>query len=352
MKASASPPLVEVLRDGLVDERHRGTVALVDAAGVLHGSVGDPATTIGYWRSSAKPFQAMPVVSSGAAERWALGSEDLALISGSHSGEPIHTEAVAALLERIDCRSDDLACGVHPPLDAESAAALVRAGSRPSVLHNNCAGNHAGMLALAKQLGTDTAGYESPDHPAQREILENVSRFTTLPTDQIAVGVDGCGVPAYGISVYHMALAFARLVAPEDVAEPYASAAGAVRDAMLGHPYLVAGRERFDTELMRTGAGRLLAKGGAGGVQCVGIAGGLGLALKLEDGTTGPSPARPGSVAVIDALRQAGALDDAQVAALGEHARPVIRTLAARAVGVSRPVFAFDPVPVDAAGGA
>lgn len=338
----SSEPLVEVLRGSLVDERHGGALAVVDATGSVYASVGDPRATIAYWRSSAKPFQAMPVVSSGAAARWSLTGEDLALISGSHNGEPVHTAGVAALLERVGCAPHDLVCGIHPPLDPAAAGALQHAGAEPGILHNNCAGNHAGMVALSRQLGASPEGYELPGHPAQVEILATVSRFTGLPAPHIAIGIDGCGVPCFGISVYHMALAFARLAAPDDIAEPYASAARAVRDAMLAHPYLVAGRGRLDTDLMRSGAGALVAKGGAGGVQCVGIAGGLGLALKLEDGASGPSPARPGSVATIEALRQLRVLDEAQMAALAEHARPAIRTLLGRAVGTARPAFRLE----------
>lgn len=333
-----SEPLVEVVRGGLVEAVHRGDIAVVDSAGTVRASVGDTAT-MGYWRSAAKPFQAMPLLYGGAIFRWTLSPEDVALICGSHSGEPVHVERVRALLERIGCSAEDLSCGVHPPLDAEAAAALIRNGSEPDVLHNNCSGNHAGMLALAIQLRSHRAGYAAAEHPAQRKILRNVALFTGLDTDDIELGVDGCGAPCYGISVYHMALAYARLMTSDVVGEPQASAAAVVRDAMVAEPYLVGGRSRFDTDLMVAGRGRILAKGGAGGVECVGLAEGVGVAVKIEDGTSGPTAGRPGSVATIEVLRQLGVLDRGQIEALGEHARPRLRALSGRDVGHARPVF-------------
>lgn len=335
-----SAALVEVVRGELVEAVHRGDIAVVDAAGTVRASVGDPAT-VTYWRSAAKPFQAMPLAYTGAISRWGFAPEDVALICGSHSGEPVHVERARALLERIGCSAEDLSCGVHPPLDAEHAAALIRNGSGPNVLHNNCSGNHAGMLALAIQLRSDRAGYAAPEHPAQREILRTVALFTGLHPDDIGLGVDGCGAPCYAISVYHMALAYARLMTPDVVGEPQASAAGTVRDAMLAAPYLVGGRSRFDTDLVAGGGGRSLAKGGAGGVECVGLSEGIGVAVKVEDGTSGPSAGRPGSVATIEVLRQLGVLDPGQIEALGEHARPRLRALSGRVVGHARPVFAL-----------
>lgn len=163
----------------------------------------------------------------------------------------------------------------------------------------------------------------------------------------IPVGVDGCAAPCYGVSLYHMAFAYARLVDPRDVGEPYASAAGAIRTAMTRHPHLVAGTGRFDTDVMTLGKGLVLAKGGASGVQCVGITGGVGVAVKIEDGAEGhASPARPTTVAAIEVLRQLGVLDDTQVAALGEHARPVMRTVPGEPVGEVRPAFTLAPGPV------
>ncbi|MGH2499707.1 MAG: asparaginase, partial [Candidatus Limnocylindria bacterium] len=329
-----SEVLIEVTRGPLVETMHRGDVAVVDAAGRLVAAVGGPRAKVAFWRSSAKPFQCLPVVAAGAADRFGLGPQDLALFCGSHNGEPVHVARAEAVLRRIGLGAAALACGAHPPLDGPSAAALRRDRAEPSALHNNCSGKHAGMLALAVHLGADPRRYLEPGQPVQREILASVRRFTGLADEEIALGVDGCGVPCFGIAVDRMALAFARLMDPSAVVEPHRGAAGRVRAAMLAHPYLVAGRDRFDTALMALGGGRILAKGGASGVQCVGLEGGLGVALKIEDGAAGPGRAR--EVATVEVLRQLGALDAAGVAALGRFARPVVRNVAGREVGEAR----------------
>ncbi len=339
--------LVEVVRGELLEARHRGGVAVVDAAGRVRATAGDVDGRVVYWRSSAKPFQAMPVVYSGAAAQWKLTSEDLALICASHSGEPSHVARLTALLERLSFHASDLSCGAHPPLNPDAAAELLRAGREPTVLHNNCSGNHIGMLVLARHLGVDPSGYASAAHPVQRELLRSVLRFSGASAEEVVIGVDGCGVPTYGTTLKQMALAFARLMEPAEIDQPYADAARTVRDAMMAHPDIVAGTGRFDTDLMHAGGGRLLSKGGAGGVECVGILGGTGLSLAVEDGAGPTSPGRPTAVAAIEALRQIGALDDVDLKSLSSHARPPIQTVAGNPVGEARPVFTLDRMGVD-----
>lgn len=332
-----SVALVEVVRGGLVEAIHRGDLAVVDATGVVRASVGDPKAKLTYWRSSAKPFQAIPLVTSGAAARFGMDDADLALCSASHQGEPVHTERAQAILARAGLDASALQCGTHPPLDAETAAALRASGELPNALHNNCSGKHAGMLALAVHLGADPARYRDPTHPVQVAIRKVVERATG--TTELHMGVDGCGVPCFGLSVYAMALAFARLAEPAALGEPLAGAARRVHGAMRAHPYLVAGRGRFDTALMEAGAGRIVAKGGASAVMCVAIEGGLGLALKIEDGSLTPSFHR--EVATLEALRLLGLLDPAAHEGLRERARRVLRNVAGTAVGEVRPAFAF-----------
>jgi L-asparaginase II len=343
-----SAPVIELTRGPLIDAIHRGDLALVSADGQLQASVGNPIEKIAYSRSSAKPFQAMPIVASGAAERWGFSPEDLALITGSHNGEPVHVERAASLLRRIGVSAEELACGVHPPLDPGAARMLERGGQPPTVLHNNCSGKHIGMIALAEHLGADRKGYEAAGHPVQREILRTLSAFTGLSPDQIRIGVDGCTVPCFGTSIYHLALAFARLMQPvPSVPEPLASAAKTIRDAMMAHPYLVAGRSRLDTELMQISGG-LVSKGGAAGVECVGLSDGLtgrGLAVKIEDGAAATSPGRPAGVVVIEALRQLGVLSSRAMTALHAYAHPALENIAGEPVGEVRAVFSLERPP-------
>lgn len=335
-----SDSLVEVVRGPLVEAVHEGDIAVVDAAGSLIATAGDPGRRITFWRSAAKPLQSMPLVHTGAADHWDLSDADIAICCGSHNAEPHHVERIAALLERVGVTAGQLICGAHPPLHTESARALVRTGTEPTALHSNCSGLHAGMLAVARHVGVPTRGYGSHDHRVQQEVLADVCRFTGLERGEVILATDGCNVPTFGISVRHMALAYARLMSPSGVGEPYASAAGSIRAAMVGHPELVAGAGRFDTELMRAAGGGLVAKGGASGVLCVGVEGGIGIAVKISDGATGPlSSGRPTEVVMLETLRQLDLLGAGPAEELAHRARPRLRTVTGRCAGVSRPVF-------------
>lgn len=334
-------PIVEVVRGPLVEATHFGAVAVVRASGELIGQVGNPHRLRTYWRSAAKPFQTMPLVYTGAADQFGLTPADVAICCGSHNGEPHHVRRVARLLDKAGVGPGHLVCGAHPPLHPESAEALQRQGAEPTALHHNCSGLHAGMLLLAVHLGADLEGYALPDHPVQREISSTIGHFTDLDPAEIILGVDGCGVPCHGLSLYRMALAYARLMNPAGaVPGRHAAAAEAIRAAMTAHPSEVAGTGRFDTDLIAATHGAVLAKGGASGVQCAGLVSGTGYALKVGDGATGPSsPGRPTAVATLETLRQLDVLDGPAREATAAHARPLLTTEQGEEVGHARPVF-------------
>ena len=316
-------PLVEVRRGPLVESRHRGHVAAVDGEGRLVASLGEP-DTVTYLRSSAKPFQAVPVVTSGAADRFQLTDSELAVACGSHSGEDLHAETVARLLEKIGLDEGSLKCGVHEPFDRATAERLRASGESPGALRNNCSGKHAGMLALSRHLGAPPEAYDDPAGAVQRAILRAVSQFAGLPEGDIALGTDGCGVPVFGVSVRTMALMYARLVAPPaEFDGSTRSACERLVAAMTSHPGLVGGTgERFDTEVIRALRGLAVSKIGAEGVYTAGVRPcvrwpkGLGLAFKIEDG----EDRRARSTIAINALRQLGVLDEDAQKSLSPYA--------------------------------
>jgi L-asparaginase II len=255
--------------------------------------VGDPEGYV-YARSSAKPFQALPLVLSGAVDALGLTDEELAVACASHNAEEPHLNAVRSILENAGLSEEDLQNGVHPPLYPPAATKLARSGQEPKTIHCNCSGKHAGMLAVCAHEGWDTEGYRNPSHPLQLWILEIVARVCGLKTDEILLGGDGCGVPSFGTPLRSLATGFARLatgVRPDDLAE----AAAKVRRAMRDHPYMVAGTERFDTAVMR-GTG-LVCKSGAEIVFGAGSPDGWGLALKISDG--GVRALRPAALAAL-----------------------------------------------------
>jgi L-asparaginase II len=288
-----APPasLVEVWRGPIVESRHRGHLTAVDAAGESVAALGTP-ETVTYVRSSGKPFQAIPVIASGAADRFGFTEQEIAIACGSHSGEPIHVDTVRSMLEKIGLDDRALKCGVHEPFSAEVARGLARKGDSPNVLQNNCSGKHAAMLALALHVGAPTESYDDLSNPVQQAITKTVAEFSDVPRERIAIGVDGCGVPVFGIPVSAMALMYARLASPPNrFDDATRDACKRIINAMIDYPEMVGGtRNRLDTELIKAGEGRLISKIGAEGVYTVSVLprdewpDGLGLGLKSEDG--------------------------------------------------------------------
>ena len=336
--------LVEVTRGAITESRHRGHVVAVEPDATIVSCLGAP-ENVTFLRSSAKPFQALPLLVSGAADHFDFSDREVALACASHSGEPIHTEVVASMLRKIGLGPDALKCGIHEPFSSEVARRLRDHSEQPNVLQNNCSGKHAGMLALAKHLGAPTETYDSPENPVQLAIGRVVAEFAGVAVEDLSVGTDGCGVPVFGITVKAMALAYARLVAPpEGLNEPSRSACQRIVRVMSTYPELIGGTtERLDTEIMRAAPGRLVSKVGAEGVYTAGIIPckewprGLGLALKIEDGDD--HRARP--TVVIEALRQLAVLRDESLEAVARYAFFPVRNRRGEVVGEIRASFAL-----------
>jgi L-asparaginase II len=337
--------LVEVWRGPIVESRHRGHLIAVDGRGRTIAALGQP-ETVTYVRSSGKPFQAMPVIVSGAADRFGFTEQEIAIACGSHSGESIHVDTVRSMLGKIGRDESALKCGVHEPFSAEVARELTRTQKSPSVLQNNCSGKHAAMLALALHLSAPTESYDELSNPVQQAIAKTVSQFSDVLLDQMAFGVDGCGAPVFGMPVRAMALMYARLVAPpEDFDDATRAASQRIIKAMIDFPEMVGGtKDRLDTELIKAGDGRLISKIGAEGVYTVGVLpcaawpDGLGLALKIEDGDD--HRARP--PAVIEALRQLNVLAEEELSALASYAPTIIRNRRGERVGEARAAFTLE----------
>ena len=287
-----NPILAEALRGGAVESFHRGAMAVVDADGSVHTRLGDIERPI-FPRSAVKVLQALPLVASGAAERWQLGDEELALACASHGGEPRHVQAAAAMLAKAGVDADALECGTHWPYNDAATKALAARGEVPSALHNNCSGKHAGFVCLGCLMaeGRDRRdflhGYVKPDHPVMREVTAALQAATGYDLAHTAVGTDGCSIPTYAIPLRHLAHAFARVATGTGLSPAYARAAQRLRAAVGRAPYMVAGSGRLDTRLMEHLGERLFCKVGAEGVYCAALPElGLGVAIKMDDGNT------------------------------------------------------------------
>jgi len=319
---------VDTIRGDIVESRHQVSVAVTDAGGALVARAGDP-NLVTFWRSAAKFFQAVPLLTDGAADALGITDEELGLACASHNGEPRHVAIAAGMLEKAGCGPDDLACGPHASLAERVAREMAERGESPTRLHNNCSGKHSGMLAQARFRGWPTGGYQDAAHPVQVRCLEEVARWTGAPARSIGLGVDGCGVTCFALPLRAMALAYARLGARR-VGGPGSEARAAAADRLLrsvtADPFLIAGQSRLCTELLRAGGGKVVAKVGAEGVYCAALPEqGLGVAVKVEDGDFRSSG--PALLAVLDQLAPGVApLDD-------EWRRPTILNTRGAAVG-------------------
>lgn len=283
--AVAEPVQVRVWRGEHVESEHRGAWVLADTDGRIveqGGSAGLPV----WARSTVKALQVLPLLETGAAEACELRESELALACASHNAEPQHTERVRRLLERIDLGVDDLQCGSQPPGDPDVRQALRAAGGKPTALHNNCSGKHAGFLALSRHLQAAPEAYLDPAGEVQRRVRTAVAEMCSVDEEQIPLATDGCSAPTFRLPLDRMATAFARVANPEGLDADRARACERVQAAVARYPELIAGRyKRICTDLVRVSEGRLFAKVGAEGVYVIGVRGaGVGLAVKLSDG--------------------------------------------------------------------
>jgi L-asparaginase II len=326
-----NPVLVEATRGGRVESRHRGAVAVSDAEGKLVLALGNVDAAV-FPRSAVKALQALPLIESGAADKYKLTDAEIALACSSHSGEKVHVETAREMLAKAGLDESALECGAHWPLDAAASHALAASGATPSALHNNCSGKHAGFLCLACAAGALPKAYVKYDHPAQRQVRVALSDMTKIDLDAAPWGIDGCAIPTYGIPLRALALAFARFGTGDGLEPGRAEAARRIRAACVAHPHLVAGTGRFDTELMTALGARLFVKTGAEGVYCGALPElGLGVAIKCDDGA-----GRAAEVVMAAIIARFLPLSKRQRAALAPRIEPTIRNWNGEPVGTLR----------------
>jgi L-asparaginase II len=334
-------PLVAVTRSGFDESFHYAVLAVSDASGRIVASAGDP-RTVTFMRSSAKPLQALPVLVSGAAARFGFTQAEIAIIIGSHNGEPRHVETVQGILGKLGLGEDSLKCGTHYPYHRPTARRMRAEGIRPSVLHSNCSGKHSGMLALALARGASTDGYFRLEHPVQQADLAAVAAACGVEAGSIRIGIDGCTVPTFGMPVAAAAAAYARLMEPERLDAPYRDAAAGAVQAMLAHPEMVAGEDRLDTDLMVRAPG-VIAKAGAEGYYAVGFrrkGRGYGLALKVADGNND----RARTAIVLRAMKDLKLAGDREIDEITASHLPPILNRRDETVGTVEARFTLDSI--------
>jgi L-asparaginase II len=322
--------VIEVVRGGLLESSHPVHVAVSDGDGKLVASVGDPGRRT-FYRSAAKPIQALPLVEEGVLDRFGFTEEELALCCASHEGEPEHVEGVQSMLAKAGLDEEALRCGPHPPFAEAESRALVERRERPKRIHNNCSGKHAGMLALAVRMGWDPDDYHHIEHPVQRRMLEEVARWADVSGNDIGVAVDGCGVACFSVPLRDMAASLARF----SVAAASGESPGRVVAAMTSHPFMVGGTGRACTEVMERTGPTAFVKVGAEGVYVGGAPErGLGFAIKVGDGAR-----RAVEVALLRVLAQMDLLGDSDLEALAHWVTPPVHNTRGEAVGTVRAAF-------------
>lgn len=326
--------LVKVYRGKTVESVHFGSVAVVDSKGKLIYYLGDP-YFVTYLRSSAKPFQAIPVITSGAEKEFGLFQKEIAIISGSHNGQKIHTDIVKSILKKIGLSERYLQCGTHIPHYYTANNIKPPKDKKFTQIHHNCSGKHAGILALCVYYGWDLKSYLNEKHPAQKLILKYISEICEYPKKKIKLGVDGCGVPVHSMPLYNMALGFANLVNFKSNDKKISFAYKLIVDSMKKYPQIVSGVGRLDFALAKASNNVILAKAGGEALNCSGVlTKGLGIAVKISDGTR-----RAIAPALIQALKEMKLLNKTQIQKLKNFAHPQIRNFRGDKIGYIKADF-------------
>ena len=345
MLASDCVPLVEVTRGSIVESIHFGAFIVVDSKGSVIASQGNP-DLVTYPRSSMKPFQALPFIERGGAEKFSLTDQEIAIICASHTGTDLHGSVLKEMHRKIGTTEADLACGVHWPGDSATRDAMKFAGETPTPFRHNCSGKHTGMLAHAMLRGFPIEDYLNPQHPVQITIRETLAEMIEMSPDDMPLGIDGCSAPVYGIPLRNMALATAKLADPWMLEQNREKACRTISHAMMTHPEMVAGPGMFDTDLMTAGHGKVFCKAGAEGYQIIGVmpgvigvdAPGLGIAFKISDGDYG-NRARPSvSLALLASL---GVLTKEELDQLSAYGNVPLKNWRGFLVGEIRPAFSL-----------
>jgi L-asparaginase II len=327
-KPPANPVLIEVTRGEMVESRHRVAVAVMDSAGKLVESWGDIEQPI-YGRSAVKPFQALPLLETGAADHFGLGEPEIALACASHSGEPQHTDRVRNWLALIGCDLADLECGAHLPYHEPTLLQLIANGGDVTAIYNNCSGKHTGFLTTARHEGESTKGYVRYEHPVQQRVTRAMSEMTGLDLARAARGIDGCGIPVLGMPLRAMAHGLAKMADPRKLSADRADACRRIVNAIMAWPNLLGGSGRFGSAIMATFRNRFVLKGGAEGVYAGIIPSlGLGVAIKADDGA-----GRAAEAAMAQTLRRLKAISPAEAKQFANLLMPPVLNRASLEVG-------------------
>ena len=307
--------MCKIMRGDFIESMHVAYAVVVDGAGKIVRNWGDP-NYLTCIRSSLKPFQASASIVAGATDAAGFTSAELALMCASHNGEDIHVKTAQSMLEKLGYDISYYECGSHAPYNNKSKHELIQQSQKPTALHNNCSGKHAGMLCLAKHLDADPKGYTHVNHPVQQAIMKQVRTYSEL--NDFPLEVDGCSAPVPFMPLYNMALMYQKLASGKY------DELNILYDAMVANPMVVAGTDRFDTDFITAMAGRAVTKVGGEAVRGLSIrkknGNVYGIALKVLDGNQ-----RCSSIAMMNVLKKIDLLSNDELSKLNMYSKITLK---------------------------
>lgn len=318
------PIKVEVIRGQVAEALHIVHAVALDEDGKAIASFGDP-NLVTYWRSTAKPFQAIALVATGAVDAFRLTLKELAIACGSHSGSAEHISVVKGMLSKAGLTEAHLKNGTHEPFDPDERERLMRNGEKPSKLHGNCSGKHAAMLIASKHIGAPLETYIEPTHPIQRLIEQVLAEATGYGEISKTIAPDGCGAPTWASPLHSIALAFHQFATGK---LSFKDAATILFDAIAQHPDMIASKGHWNTRIIEATHGEFIGKGGAEGLFAGAFRDGRSIALKVQDGSSRALP-----IAIIALLKWLGWLSDKEAAELTELEKAPLKNLRGDVVG-------------------
>jgi L-asparaginase II len=329
-----------VCRGDTAESVHCAAIAVVDGNRRLIRFLGDPYMMTAT-RSSVKPFQALPLVRSGGADKLGLTSKQLAIICASHNGSDEHRAAVQSVLEAAGNNADHLKCGTHWPLEMRLLNEFPKGGEELDPVRHNCSGKHAGFLALARLLGVAPEEYIDPESKLQQQVREAVGVHCEYPPEDLDVAIDGCSAPVFSMPLVNLAIGFQKLAAGLGESGEPDPAVVRIRNVMQEHPLMVSGNKRLDYDLARSLPKNVVCKVGAEAVQGIGLADPpLGIAVKVLDGA-----ARARDPISLETLVQMGVIDDVSAYPfLQPYVRPEVRNYRKLLTGRIVPEFVLHEV--------
>lgn len=328
-------PLIAVYRGNTIESVHRGALAFVSSNGKITASAGNPGIVC-FLRSSAKPFQAVPFIESGAFQKYKITLSELAVMTASHTGTKMHTEIIKNILKKTGISQSALKCGAHYPFDEKTRKKLIKDGKKPSVLHSNCSGKHTAMLILCKYYGFPMRNYYELSHPVQQLVIKVLAELGEISINKIKTAVDGCGIPTFALPLYNIALMYAKMADLSSLNQKKKLSLMIIRDAISRYPMLVSEANGMNAVLIKKTKGNIIPKGGACGMYSAAVLNQKsGFAIKMESGEDGIYKC----AATVEALKQSGALKNPNLDSLKKYHYPPLKNIKNEKVGFIKYLF-------------